>query len=179
MPDSARRNVEKGPAKITPMLGQYLQIKAEHPGALLLFRMGDFYETFFEDAKTLAEVAGVALTSRDAKSENPVPLAGVPYHALDTYLTRLLEAGLTVAICDQVEDPAEAKGLVRRAVVQVVSPGTATSPEQLPGATGRFCLAWDAACQGPPGWALVDASTGEFRCGREDTTLPSLCRRHP
>lgn len=179
MPDSDRSHVQKSPAKITPMLGQYLQIKSEHPGALLLFRMGDFYETFFEDARTLAEIAGVALTSRDAKSEHPVPLAGVPHHALDTYLTRLLEAGLTVAICDQVEDPAEAKGLVRRAVVQVVSPGTATSPELLPGATGRFCLAWEPTAQGPPGWALVDASTGEFRCGREDTTLPSLCRRHP
>ena len=109
------------------MLAQYLELKARNPDALLLFRMGDFYETFFEDAQILAETAGVTLTSRDAKSDHPVPLAGVPYHAIDTYLTRLLDAGLTVAICEQVEDPAQAKGLVKREVVEVISPGTATS----------------------------------------------------
>jgi len=167
------------PAKTTPMLKQYLEIKAQHPGSLLLFRMGDFYETFFEDAQTLASVAGVTLTSRDAKSDHPVPLAGVPYHALDTYLTRLLNHGLTVAICEQVEDPAEAKGLVKREVVEVISPGTATSPELVDSSSGRYCLAWLPRQEGFDGWALLDASTGDFRCGQEIGTLESLCLRHP
>ncbi|MCB1182926.1 DNA mismatch repair protein MutS [bacterium] len=161
------------------MLAQYLEIKSEHPDALLLFRMGDFYETFFEDAQTLAEVAGVTLTSRDAKSAHPVPLAGVPYHALDTYLARLIEAGLTVAICEQVEDPATAKGLVRREVVEVISPGTATAPELLSGNSGRYCLAYVPREGGWDGWALLDASTGDFRCGAENVSLESLCQRHP
>jgi DNA mismatch repair protein MutS len=161
------------------MLAQYLEIKAQHPDCLLLFRMGDFYETFFEDAQTLASVAGVTLTSRDAKSDHPVPLAGVPYHALDTYLTRLLNHGLTVAICEQVEDPAQAKGLVKRAVVEVISPGTATSPELLESHSGRYCLAWIPRAGSFDGWALLDASTGDFRCGQETATLESLCQRHP
>jgi len=174
----ADKSMDKGP-KLTPMLAQYLEVKASQPGALLLFRMGDFYETFFEDAQTLAEVAGVTLTSRDSKSDHPVPLAGVPYHALDTYLNRLLAAGITVAICEQVEDPALAKGLVKRAVVEVISPGTATSPELVATSSGHFCLAWVPRESKPSGWALLDASTGEFRCGQEQTSLESLCERHP
>lgn len=168
----------KGP-RLTPMLEQYLDLKREHPGALLLFRMGDFYETFFEDAQTLASTAGVTLTTRDARSEHPVPLAGVPYHALDTYLNRLLKAGLTVAICEQTEDPAQAKGLVKRAVVEVISPGTATSPDLLETVSGRYCLAWLPRQSDWDGWALVDASTGDFRCGVENATLESLCQRYP
>ncbi len=185
----ARRQVpDQAAGRLTPMLAQYLEIKAQHPGAILLFRMGDFFETFFEDAQTLARVAGVTLTSRDSKSDNPVPLAGVPHHALDTYLSRLLNAGLTVAICDQVEDPALAKGLVKREVVEVISPGTATTPELIDGASGRYCLAWrpqggprgaDGPAAAPSGWALLDASTGDFRCGLERATLASLCQRHP
>jgi DNA mismatch repair protein MutS len=165
--------------KVTPMLAQYLEIKSQYPQALLLFRMGDFYETFFEDAQTLARVAGVTLTSRDAKSDHPVPLAGVPYHALDTYLSRCLQAGLTVAICEQVEDPALAKGLVKREVVEVISPGTATSPELVSSHGGHYCLAWAPDARGEQGWALLDASTGEFRCGQEYGNLESLCQRHP
>ncbi len=165
---------------LTPMLAQYLDIKARYPGTLLLFRMGDFYETFFEDAEVLARTAGVTLTSRDSKSDAPVPLAGVPYHAIDTYLARLLEAGLTVAICEQVEDPALAKGLVKREVVEVLSPGTAATPDVLAGKAARFCLAYAPAADGEreAGWALLDATTGEFRCGQEDVTLPALCERH-
>ena len=129
--------------------------------------------------RTLASVAGVTLTSRDAKSDHPVPLAGVPYHALDTYLTRCLEAGLTVAICEQVEDPALAKGLVKREVVEIISPGTATSEELVNTKAGHFCLAWVPSDRGEQGWALLDASTGEFRCGQETASLASLCQRHP
>ncbi len=176
-----RANADGGAGKLTPMLAQYLEIKAQHPGTLLLFRMGDFFETFFEDAETLARIAGVTLTSRDSKSDHPVPLAGVPHHAIETYLARLLEAGLTVAICEQVEDPAQAKGLVKRAVVEVISPGTATAPELVSGRTGRYCLAYvpGGAADRESGWALLDATTGEFRCGQEDATLPALCERHP
>ncbi|MBU0743361.1 DNA mismatch repair protein MutS [bacterium] len=164
--------------KLTPMLAQYLEIKRAHPDALLLFRMGDFYETFFDDARVLSETCNVTLTTRDKNSENPVPLAGVPHHALDTYLARLLAAGLTVAICDQVEDPAQAKGLVKRAVVKVVSPGTATAPELVEGAGGVFCLSYAPGTGGDAGWAVLDASTGEFRCGQEDASLASLCERY-
>ncbi|MFH2050912.1 MAG: DNA mismatch repair protein MutS [bacterium] len=165
--------------RITPMLTQYLDIKAAHPGALLLFRMGDFYETFFEDAQELAALTGVTLTSRDAKSDHPVPLAGVPYHALDTYLTRLLEAGKTVAICEQVEDPAQAKGLVKREVVEIISPGTATSSEIVASDSGRYCLAWAPGEGEESGWAILDATTGDFRCGQERTSLVSLVQRYP
>jgi DNA mismatch repair protein MutS len=173
--------------KVTPMLAQYLEIKGRHPDALLLFRMGDFFETFFDDAHTLARVAGVQLTTRDRNSDHPVPLAGVPHHALDVYLTRLLAAGLTVAICEQIEDPAAAKGLVRRDVVEIISPGTACAPQLLPGATASYCLAWSPAraavpadgTAGESGWALLDVSTGEFVCGQESAELAALCERHP
>ncbi len=174
-----------GKPRLTPMLEQYLEIKGQHPGSVLLYRMGDFYETFFEDAEVLARIAGVTLTSRDKDSDHPVPLAGVPYHALDTYLGRLLEAGLTVAICEQVEDPAAAKGLVKREVVEILSPGTATAPELIAGDSGHYCLAYLPASNKTPGaaddagWALLDATTGEFRCGQEPVSLPALCERHP
>jgi len=167
------------PGKTTPMLAQYLELKARHPQSLLLFRMGDFYETFFDDAEVLARITGVVLTSRDRRSEHPVPLAGVPHHALDTYLAKLLAAGLTVAICEQVEDPAQAKGLVKREVVEIISPGTATAPELLPVAGGAYCLAYLPGGGRVQGWALLDASTGEFRCGQDDTSLNALCARHP
>jgi len=172
-------NSRRSPSpKLTPMLAQYMEIKGEHPDALLLFRMGDFYETFFDDAAVLAETCSVTLTTRDKNSDHPVPLAGVPHHALDTYLARLLAAGLTVAICDQVEDPSQAKGLVKRAVVQVVSPGTATDPDLVEGAGGVFCLSYAPRADGAAGWAVLDASTGEFRCGQENASLASLCERY-
>ncbi len=99
---------------LTPMMKQYTSIKAEQQDAILLFRMGDFYEMFFEDAKIASRVLGLALTTRDKGGKNPVPLAGVPHHAVESYLTRLVEAGYKVAICDQVEDPKKAQGLVKR-----------------------------------------------------------------
>jgi DNA mismatch repair protein MutS len=177
----AGRKQESGAGRrLTPMLEQYLEIKAQHPQTLLLYRMGDFYETFFDDAEVLARVAGVTLTSRDKDSDHPVPLAGVPYHALETYLGRLLEAGITVAICEQTEDPAAARGLVKRAVVEIISPGTATAPELVAGDSGQYCLAYTAAPDGAgeAGWALVDASTGDFRCGQEAVSLASLCEKY-
>ena len=100
--------------KQTPMMERYLEVKRQNPGSLLLFRMGDFFELFFDDAQLAAKVLGLTLTSRDKGSPNPVPMAGFPYHALENYLQKLIHAGLRVAICDQVEDPKLAKGLVRR-----------------------------------------------------------------
>ncbi len=168
----------QGSAKLTPMLAQYMEIKKEHTDAILLFRMGDFYETFFDDAARLADICGVTLTTRDKNSNHPVPLAGVPYHALDTYLGRLLRAGVTVAICEQVEDPALAKGLVRREVVEIISPGTLTAPELLGGDQGHYCLGFLPTADGPNGWAILDASTGEFRCGLEEADVTSLAERY-
>ncbi|MBN1434935.1 DNA mismatch repair protein MutS [Candidatus Fermentibacterales bacterium] len=118
----------------TPMMKQYASLKSQHADEILLFRMGDFYETFYEDAKTVSRVLGLTLTSRekDAESGEAIPLAGFPYHALDGYLTRLVRAGLRVAICEQTEDPSAAKGLVRREVVEVVTAGTLIGSSALP-----------------------------------------------
>ncbi|MEO1980978.1 MAG: DNA mismatch repair protein MutS, partial [Fuerstiella sp.] len=113
-------------AKLSPMMERYREVKAENPGAILLFRMGDFYELFHEDAQNAARVLGLTLTSRDKSSENPIPMAGFPYHQLDNYLQKLIHAGFRAAICDQVEDPKKAKGLVRREVTRVITPGTLT-----------------------------------------------------
>ena len=111
----------------TPMMAQYFSVKEEYPDALVLFRMGDFYETFYDDAVTASRILGIALTSRAREGEKRIPLAGVPHHAVDTYVARLVRAGLKVAICEQVENPREAKGLVKRKVVEVITPGTVTS----------------------------------------------------
>ncbi len=110
---------------------QYLEQKAAVPDALLLFRMGDFYETFFDDAKTIARVLGLTLTARDRNSENPIPLAGVPYHAIDGYVARLVRAGFKVAISEQMEDPRLAKGVVKREIVRIITPGTLTDERLL------------------------------------------------
>src|SRR5439155_14057970 len=112
---------------MTPMMQQYREAKERHPGMLLLFRMGDFYELFDSDAEVAARVLGLTLTSRD----KTIPMAGFPHHALDGHLRKLLTAGHRVAICDQVEDPAVAKGLVRREVTRVVTPGTLTEDHLL------------------------------------------------
>src|SRR3954454_3176129 len=112
---------------MTPMMQQYQEAKSRHPGMLLLFRMGDFYELFHEDAEVAARVLGLTLTSRDKS----IPMAGFPHHALENHLRKLLRAGHRVAVCDQVEDPALARGLVRREVTRVVTPGTLTEDDLL------------------------------------------------
>jgi DNA mismatch repair protein MutS len=109
----------KKKVKTTPLMDQYLGIKADYKDVLLLYRMGDFYETFYDDAKSLAKTLGIALTKRAHGKSADVPLAGFPYHALDNYLPKLLNAGLRVAICEQVEDPKLAKGVVKREVVEI------------------------------------------------------------
>ncbi|MDB5341144.1 MAG: mutS 2, partial [Planctomycetaceae bacterium] len=112
--------------KLTPAMQRYQEVKKQHPDAILLFRMGDFYELFYEDAQTAARVVGLTLTSRDKGSPNPIPMAGFPYHQLDNYLRKLIQAGYRASVCEQVEDPKLAKGLVRREVSRVVTPGTLT-----------------------------------------------------
>ncbi|MBN2410897.1 DNA mismatch repair protein MutS [candidate division KSB1 bacterium] len=141
---------------------QYLKIKNNHPDDLLLFRMGDFYEMFFEDAKTGAEVLGITLTSRAHGKAADVPLAGFPHHALDNYLTKLIKAGLRVAICEQVEDPKLAKTIVKRKVIEIVSPGTAITDDLLETKRNNY-LASVFFDKEICGFAVVDVSTGEFQ----------------
>ena len=145
----------------TPMMKQYLAIKREHPDAILFFRMGDFYEMFMDDAVLAADVLKIALTTRDKGKENSVPMCGIPYHAAQTYLTRLVQAGHNVAICDQMEDPSRAKGLVKRKVTRIVTPGTVVE-EALLDAEEPSYLAAVHGSGNDYGLSLVEVSTGEF-----------------
>src|SRR5918992_3316312 len=151
--------------KITPMMQQYLQIKQRHRDSILFFRLGDFYEMFFEDAETAASILDIALTSRHRSDDASVPLCGVPYHSAEPYIQKLLRAGHKVAVCEQIEDPKSAKGVVERDVVRVITPGTVTAEEALD-ASGNNFLA--AIHRGPKGFglALTDITTGAFRCAR-------------
>ena len=150
-------------AKLTPMMERYQEVKRETPGSLLLFRMGDFYELFHEDAVTAAKILGLTLTSRDKGSENPIPMAGFPHHALDGYLQKLIRAGHKAAICDQVEDPKQAKGLVRREVTRIVTPGTLTDETLLDAKENNFVAAL-LPLRGTVGVAWLELSTGRFQC---------------
>jgi DNA mismatch repair protein MutS len=157
------------PEKITPMLRQYLEIKEQHQDAILFYRLGDFYEMFFEDAKVASKVLGITLTSRNQKDdeEKRIPLCGVPYHAAAGYLAKLVNAGHRVAICEQVEDPKEAKGVVKREVVRVVTPGLVTEAQILDDKSNRY-LASIAYGQGRWGLSFLDLSTGEFLVAERD-----------
>jgi DNA mismatch repair protein MutS len=149
-------------ARISPLMDQYYRTKQQYQDALLLFRVGDFYETFGEDAKVVARDLNITLTSRQRDDEGSrIPLAGVPYHALDAYLSRLIKAGHKVAICDQVEDPKTAKGLVKREITRVVTPGTVIEPSMLEESSNNF-LAALVVEDGRAGVAFADVSTGEF-----------------
>ena len=148
--------------KLTPMLEQYLRAKQEVGDALLLFRLGDFYELFFEDAETAARVLDITLTTRSKKDEVPIPMCGVPHHAVQGYVARLLGAGFKVALCDQVEDASVAKGLVSRAVVRVVTPGTVTEEEYLDPKQPNYLAALARDGEAVALFA-ADLSTGETR----------------
>jgi DNA mismatch repair protein MutS len=148
--------------KLTPMLKQYLDVKATYPDTLLFYRMGDFYEMFFEDAEKAARLLEITLTSRNKKDQSPVPMCGVPVKAVQGYIARLIEKGHKVAICDQVEDPASAKGLVKREVVRVITPGMIVEDALLDGKTHNFVLAVNAR-KGRYGLSCLDISTGTFR----------------
>ena len=145
----------------SPMLQQYFAAKRQHPDALLFFRMGDFFELFFEDAKVAAKVLGIALTSRS--KEQDVPMAGVPVRTVDAYLRRLIQAGHQVVVCDQVEDPKQAKGLVDRQITRIVTAGTILEEALLEGGRHNFlaALALDGECAV---MAWLDVSTARFEC---------------
>src|SRR2546425_6344316 len=145
----------------TPLMRQYAAIKKEHPSALLFFRLGDFYELFFDDAIIAARELQITLTSRNKEKGIAVPMCGVPYHAAEGYIAKLIRKGFKVAICEQVEDPRVAKKLVRREVTRVVTPGTAAD-SSLSSEENNF-LAALSRMQKAVGFAALDLSTGEFR----------------
>ncbi|HXM75285.1 MAG TPA: DNA mismatch repair protein MutS, partial [Thermoanaerobaculia bacterium] len=158
--------------RATPMLRQYFEMKSRAPDAILFYRMGDFYEMFFEDAKAAAPILGIALTARNRDSDIEAPMCGVPYQSADHHIAKLIASGRKVAVCDQIEDARAAKGLVRRDITRIVTPGTVLDPESLvasaasylaallppegPGAAGPEA-AWEAA--------FLDLSTGRFFAG--------------
>ncbi len=163
-----------GKALETPMFQQYLALKAEHQDAFLFFRMGDFYELFFDDAERAAPILEVVLTSRNRSDPNPIPMCGVPAKAADTYIRRAVDAGYKVAIAEQVEDPRKAKGLVARQVVRVVSPGVVLDPEGLEAREPNYLL---GVCDGKDqryGLAFLDVSTGDLRV-TEAADLDNAC----
>lgn len=177
--------------KITPMLRQYLEIKEQYRETILFYRMGDFYEMFFDDAITASKILGITLTSRSAKDDaNRVPMCGVPYHAVSGYLSKMIKAGFRVAICEQVEDPKETKGIVRREVVRVVTPGVTTDDQLLDEKANTFVSAISLEHKNKQpmtaGLAFLDASTGNFflhECTFDsdhfDAVLDDLTRMQP
>ncbi len=176
------------------MIQQYLSIKEKYKDAILFYRMGDFYEMFFEDAQLASRVLEITLTARNKNDAVPVPLCGVPYRAAQTYIARLIENGYKVAICDQVEDPAQAKGLVKREVVRVVTPGMIVENELLEAKTNNYLLALTAHPRAM-GISYMDISTGTFRVAEtsnsakvleelqridpREVLLPSALQEHP
>ena len=153
-------------AKHTPMMQQYLRIKAEYPDTLVFYRMGDFYELFFDDAEKASRLIGITLTQRGASGGNAIKMAGVPYHSVDGYLAKLIKLGESVAICEQIGDPATSKGPVERKVVRVITPGTLTESDLLPAKSERPLLAISVTSQRKQfliGFAWVSLSSGAMR----------------
>ncbi len=162
-------------AELTPMKRQYYEIKQQHQDCLLFFRLGDFYEMFDEDAKLASKELDIALTTRDRTVENPedrTPMCGVPYHSAEAYIARLIAKGYKVAICEQMEDPALAKGLVQRDVIRIITPGTVTDSSMLEEARSNYVCAVYLN-NGKAGAAFCDISTGEFCCAAYDSDAVS------
>ena len=152
----------------TPLMQQHNAIKSKYPDAVLLFRVGDFYETFGQDAIVASAVLGITLTKRNNGAASSSELAGFPHHALETYLHKLVKAGYRVAVCDQLEDPKTAKGIVKRGVTELVTPGTATNDKLLDNNTNNFLAAIYLQDE-IHGIAFLDISTGEFFCTEGNT----------
>src|SRR5258708_3926375 len=147
----------------TPLMRQYHSIKTRYPHVLVLFRLGDFYELFYEDAIAASRELQITLTSRNRERGEPVPMCGVPYHAAEGYIARLLRAGYKIAVCDQMELPGPGKKLVRREVVRVITPGTTTSLNILEPKENNYLAALSRGASGTPvGLAYADVTTGEF-----------------
>lgn len=153
--------------KLTPMMQQYYDIKKAYPDMLLLFRMGDFYEMFFEDAKAAARILNISLTHRGKLGDIPIPMSGIPHHAANTYIDRITSQGLKAAICEQTEDPKEAKGIVRRAVTQVVSPGMPYDLDKTEKSDQRFMVSAHER-DGHFGLIAMDFTTGDFKGSRHE-----------
>ncbi|MGH7294620.1 MAG: DNA mismatch repair protein MutS, partial [Polyangiaceae bacterium] len=169
-------------ASQTPVMRQYLAAKAEYPDALLLFRMGDFYELFFEDAVVAARALDLTLTARNKGAGDEIPMAGVPHHAASAYVQRLLEQGFKVAICEQMADPSKVKGIVPRQVVRVVSPGIAYDDAGIEARENHYLVAVEHDAAGPYGIAALDMSTGELtacEASDEAIALSALVRLDP
>ncbi len=164
------RAAKSGQGAETPLMRQYNRIKAQFPDAILLFRVGDFYETFDADARTASRILGITLTKRNNGGAALMDLAGFPYHSLDNYLPRLVRAGHRVAVCDQLEDPKLAKTIVERGVTEVVTPGVAFSDRVLDHRSHNW-LAAVCAEKGRYGVAFLDVTTGEFHVGEDDATV--------
>ncbi len=166
--------------KLTPAMRQFMETKEEYPDAILLFRMGDFYECFYDDAIEVSQILGITLTSR-GKDETKTPLAGIPYHSLDKYLKQLVDSGKKIAICEQLEDPKKAKGVVKRGVVRVVTPGTVVEESVLHDKSNNYLVS--LFIDGSQfGFACCDISTGEFLTAEFDSVkdvLSELARFSP
>ncbi len=160
-------HIAPSPAFDTPLMRQYYQLKQQHPGAVLLFRVGDFYETFGEDAVTASRILDITLTKRGAGSISEVALAGFPHHALDNYLPKLVRAGQRVAICDQLEDPKQAKGLVKRGITELITPGVSMHDNVLDRRANNYLCAIHFG-KAEAGISFLDISTGEFLVAQGD-----------
>ncbi|HDD64968.1 MAG TPA: DNA mismatch repair protein MutS [Firmicutes bacterium] len=161
--------------KITPMLKQYQRIKSQYKDCILFFRLGDFYEMFYDDAKKASSVLDIVLTSRDAGKSGKVPMCGIPYHAAESYISRLIKAGFKVAICEQVEDPSKAKGIVKREVVRVITSGTFIDETS---AEPRYLLSFILE-KGKCGIAFIDSSSGTIQTNefeREERTIEIISK---
>src|SRR5439155_21801903 len=156
-----------------PVRTQYLQIKRQHPDAILFFRLGDFYEMFDDDAEIVARELEIALTRRDFGRGEKTAMAGIPHHAADGYLARLVSKGYRVAICEQMSDPALSKGLVERSVVRIVTPGTIIDPAML-AAKRNYFLASVVVGRNAVGIAYIDITTGKFAVTQFNTSAPEL-----
>ena len=162
-------------------MNQYLRVKKEYPDTILLFRLGDFYEMFYDDAKIASEILGIALTSRDRSKKNPVPLCGVPFHSVEPHISKLLASGKKVAVCEQIGDPKQARGIVERKVVRVLTPGVVLDSENLEAKSNNF-LACVAEQENGFGLSFCDISTGEFRTSffrSQDDLLSELAQVGP
>ncbi len=165
----------------TPMMQQYLKLKAQHPEILLFYRSGDFYELFYDDAKRASQLLDISLTKRGASAGEPIPMAGIPYHAVENYLAKLVNQGESVAICEQIGDPATSKGPVERKVVRIVTPGTISDEALLQERQDNLLAAIWQDSKGF-GYATLDISSGRFRLSEpadRETMAAELQRTNP
>ncbi|WP_367143693.1 DNA mismatch repair protein MutS [Pantoea stewartii] len=176
-----KESTDKDFSTHTPMMQQYLRLKAEHPDILLFYRMGDFYELFYDDAKRASQLLDISLTKRGASAGEPIPMAGVPHHAVENYLARLVQLGESVAICEQIGDPALSKGPVERKVVRIVTPGTISDEALLQERQDNLLAAVVHGARGY-GYATLDISSGRFRLSEPmdlETMAAELQRTNP